>query len=117
MGSTDYGFPMPGDVRKARKLYRFFQPHGIMVLTGWSLREVTSFYRQELWKQGLKEEKFFETEAENFANLVFSGLPRGRAIIVIVMEAPDQNLRVITIDIKDARRYTTPPGYEKFSGL
>jgi hypothetical protein len=88
-----------------------------MVLTGWSLREVTSFYREELGKQELKDEQFFETETENFANLVFSGLPRRRAIIVSVMEAPDQNLRVITIDIKDARRYTTPPGYEKFNGL
>ena len=104
---------MPGDIRSVRKRW-FLIFSGLMIQTGWSLEEISSYYRQELGSRGLKEEKFFETESEKFASLVFSGLPHRRAIIVGIMEAPNQNLRVVTIDIKDARRYSTPPEYEGF---
>jgi len=115
MGNKDYVFPLPGNVRKVRKIFRLFQPHGIMVLTDWSLEEVTRFYRREFGKQGLTEEKFFTSWSDKHVSMVFSGLPHERSVTIQAIDAaPEQNLRAVTL-YTEKRRCSTPRGYKDFS--
>ena len=115
MSGNDYSFPMPGDIRKVRKLHRLFKSTGTMVQTGWSLNAITQFYRSELERQGFKEERFYTSWSEKHVSMIFTGLPGGRAVSIQAVDAaPDENLRAVTLYI-EKDNYSREENHQDFT--